>query len=257
MAGVCAWAIYPVGALVLVNIWLAVTVIRLKKKHSEELGRTEKHYQTAVSNVSHRLAAPLASIHLGLQSLSDDDLNAKERSAEIERLVRQSRWASRTCRRLFQLSQWAQEPPEARPEDLSILDHLLEVLEVFEDSIVDQNIELSLDGFQDRTVKTDPGFLRDALGAVLENVVDHAGGKCKLSISTRTDERQVWVEVKDSGKGARHDALQRALSPYRLGETTGLGLSLTRKLIESQGGKLVVESGPGEGFKVSFSIPKS
>lgn len=217
----------------------------------------EEQYQTAVSKVSHTLAAPLSSIHLGLQSLSDDDLTVSEREAELARLVRQSRWASRTCRRLFQLSQWAHEKPEARPEELSILDHLLEVLEVYEDSIVDQNIELSLDEFQDQMVKTDPGFLRDILGALLENVMEHAGGKCKLSISARPEGNLVWVEIRDTGKGARPETMQRILSPYQLGKTTGLGLALARVLVESQGGVLAVESGPAEGFKASFSLPKS
>ena len=237
-----------------------MTIARMKKQHFEQIEqmkRTEQLNQTAVSKVSHALAAPLSSIHLGLQSLSEDALSSSEREAELRRLVRQSRWASRTCRRLFQLSQWAHEKPETRPEELSVLDHLLEVLEVYEDSIVDQNIELSLDGFQDQRVSTDPGFLRDVLGALLENVMEHAGGKCKLSISTRTEPNRISIEVKDSGKGATRETLQRILAPYHLGKTTGLGLAVARVLVESQGGELTLESGPEGGFKASFSLPKS
>lgn len=251
---------YPILSLLLINAWLLMTIVQMKKQHSEQMEqmrRAEQQNQTAVSKVSHTLAAPLSSIHLGLQSLSEDALSRSEREAELRRLVRQSRWASRTCRRLFQLSQWIHEKPEARPQDLSVLDHLLEVLEVYEDSIIDLNIELSLDGFQDQRVSTDPGFLRDVLGALLENVVEHAGGKCKLSISTRTEPDRISIEVNDSGKGATRETLQRILGPYRLGETTGLGLAVARVLVESQGGELTLESGPEGGFKASFSLPKS
>ena len=129
---------YPILSLLLINAWLLMTIVQMKKQHSEQMEqmrRAEQQNQTAVSKVSHTLAAPLSSIHLGLQSLSEDALSRSEREAELRRLVRLSRWASRTCRRLFQLSQWIHEKPEARPQDLSVLDHLLEVLEVYEDSI--------------------------------------------------------------------------------------------------------------------------
>jgi len=69
--------------------------------------------------------------------------------------------------------------------------------------------------------------------------------------------------VRDSGIGIAWDEQERIFEEFTQGsgaartEGTGLGLALTRKLVELHGGVIRVESAPGEGARFTFTLPQS
>jgi signal transduction histidine kinase len=72
----------------------------------------------------------------------------------------------------------------------------------------------------------------------------------------------VWVEVRDSGSGLAAEEQARLFTRfYRAGRTrrstdgTGLGLVITRLLVEAHGGRITVDSAPSRGSIFSFSLP--
>lgn len=67
------------------------------------------------------------------------------------------------------------------------------------------------------------------------------------------------VCVQDDGPGMDSDAMSRLFEPFfttkRAGEGTGLGLSMSRRIVESHGGSIDVASAPGEGTRVTVRLP--
>lgn len=108
---------------------------------------------------------------------------------------------------------------------------------------------------------------RDRLEQVLNNLVGNAikyspdGGE--VTVSARRQDNQVTISVQDHGIGISHEDRDRLFdrffraSPERRGGATGLGLGLyvTRRVVEAHGGSVGVESEPGKGSTFYFTLP--
>lgn len=108
-----------------------------------------------------------------------------------------------------------------------------------------------------------PGHLSQALLAIIDNAVQAAatrldGGEVKVS-SHASDGQSVLV-VEDNGNGIETAALARVFDPFYttrpVGQGTGLGLTVARDIVQVHGGRVELDSTPGEGTRVSVIIPQ-
>jgi signal transduction histidine kinase len=113
----------------------------------------------------------------------------------------------------------------------------------------------------EKTIRTDEVRLKQALINVLTNAVKFTpvGGSVKLSAGLRNG---VFFEVTDTGMGMTPDDLERALLPFvQVGqplvakEGSGLGLPLSRQLVERLGGRFHIISAVGVGTTVTITMP--
>lgn len=99
------------------------------------------------------------------------------------------------------------------------------------------------------------------LSGLLGNAVESIpiGRKGRVDVSARVDGSTVRVVVEDDGQGMSSDTLRRAFDPFfttkPLGRGSGLGLPITRGLVEGIGGQIWLESEPGKGTRVAVELP--
>lgn len=115
-------------------------------------------------------------------------------------------------------------------------------------------------------IRGDAMRLRQALLNLLSNAVKFTsrGG---ITLTAWTDraggDEQLWLEIEDTGIGIQPDHLDRIFNPFeqvdpshsRLYGGTGLGLTITRRIVRSMGGDIEVESAPGNGSRFRLHIP--
>jgi signal transduction histidine kinase len=81
----------------------------------------------------------------------------------------------------------------------------------------------------------------------------------EVLIRTRCEGRTVLVSISDTGPGMRPEQLKKIFDPFfttkPVGEGTGLGLSISHGIIERHGGRIKVESAPGQGTTFTISLP--
>jgi len=102
------------------------------------------------------------------------------------------------------------------------------------------------------------------INQVFLNLVTNAAqameeGQGTLTLTTRSENAGVAVEVADNGKGIPPDVLPKIFDPFfstkEIGKGTGLGLSISYKIVEQHGGRITVESQPGTGTKFTVWLP--
>ena len=112
-------------------------------------------------------------------------------------------------------------------------------------------------------IEGDPDQLRRAVRNVLDNAERHAAHE--VSISVQENDRTIEVDVADDGDGVPAEHREQIFERFsridearvRDGASTGLGLAITREIVEAHGGQITVEDGePGEsGARFVFRFP--
>ena len=119
-------------------------------------------------------------------------------------------------------------------------------------------VEMLSDETNGASIEADPTLLARALGNLLENAAEHAGGAERLTI--RAAPGVVRFEVSDRGPGFSKEDLERAFEPFTRGSraegSLGLGLSLVARIASAHGGRAYAENSPGGGATVVIELPR-
>ncbi len=127
----------------------------------------------------------------------------------------------------------------------------------------ERGIVVTTDFAEPAQVSIDVGRARRAVDNLISNAVDAMPRGGTLAVSTRLEERggRRWavVEVLDTGPGISPEELPRIFEPYwttkRLGRGTGLGLPITRTILEAHGGEVRVENRERGGVRAQLRFP--
>ena len=141
-----------------------------------------------------------------------------------------------------------------RPHELA-----REIALLLETRAADSGVSLEVHGGEDVKVNADGRKLRQALlNLVLNAIQASAAGKTvRIDIAQASKER-VEIKVVDEGPGMTADVLERIRKPYFTTKEggSGLGVAVSRGLIEQHGGQLNFDSAPGRGTTVTIELPK-
>ena len=214
-----------------------------------------------VSDVSHELRTPLAALQLNLEALVDGIIQpTQERLSGIYKEVLR---VNRLVGDLTQLTKY-----ENKSEKLNLstfnLSEIIDTIKISLESKV-KNREISL--LVDSTVQDVIGD-SDKISQVLVNLVSNSikysekGGT--ILLSSYEKEEGIIIRVKDEGIGIPIEDLPYIFERfYRVDQSrdketggAGIGLTITKEIIEAHGGKIAIESSPGHGTEVIVTLPK-
>jgi signal transduction histidine kinase/CheY-like chemotaxis protein len=263
-----SWLFATLTGLVAQALALAVWLFALyqerqrlfyEKFAAQEANRMKTEF---LSHMTHELRTPLTAI-MGFNKINQlaDDLGREQR-------VHNSEVVARNCEHLLELvnnnlnlarieaGQLLVEPKPANVSEL--LDDVISTMQIMAG---DKGLGLQLVKY----TQLPAALLLDAL-RVREVLINLLGNAIKF-----TDQGQVWLEigwsdgslsmtVRDTGIGIPPESLARAFEPFQRmagsrTEGTGLGLTITRKLVELMGGTIRARSDPGLGTEFAVRIP--
>jgi len=105
-----------------------------------------------------------------------------------------------------------------------------------------------------------PGQINQVFMNLFQNAIHAIPEKGEIWIRSWEDGDRVHISVRDSGKGIRKEHLGRIFEPFfttkEVGQGTGLGLSVSYRIIENHGGKITVSSDEGNGAEFVITLPK-
>lgn len=206
--------------------------------------------------VSHDLRSPLTAILAAAEPLAGEHVDETDRR-ELARDVRaEAHRLSRLIDQLLDLSRLEAKAADPRPEWVS-------VEEIVGSAIADLDAdEASFRVTLDKgtpLVRADAAQLERAFANVLENSLRHSGGHPVLVRGGLTHNR-VMVRIVDRGPGVAATQLERIFEPFhRSGgdghRGSGLGLAIARGFVEANGGRIWVESNPGQATTFVIELP--
>ena len=218
------------------------------------------------AGLAHEIKNPLSTLQLNLQLLREDlQVQSAARpgeSAKVERMIRRVASVHNEAGRLREilddfLRYAGRLEVDARPVDLAA------TLEDLVDFLAPQaqlaRVTLATDFATPLPpARADVRLVKQAVLNLLLNAIQHSdeGGRVTLSLR-RGESGAIRVEVRDAGHGIAADQIGRVFEPYfsRRKGGTGLGLPLTRRIVEAHGGTLRVDSAVGRGSTFSFDLP--
>jgi PAS domain S-box-containing protein len=233
------------------------------EKAEAEAARANRAKSEFLSRMSHELRTPLNSI-LGFGQLLELGPTAPDQQESVALILRAGRHLLNLINEMLDISRIEAGGLRLSLEPVSVGEALRAALDLVRPLAQDQGIALAGDmPVDDRHVLADHQRLQQVLLNLLSNAVKYnrPGGRVVVSCG-EVEPGRFRISVSDTGAGLTAAQLGRLFTPFdRLGaegrgvEGTGLGLALSRHLIQAMGGVVHVESTPGEGSTFSVVLP--
>jgi signal transduction histidine kinase len=216
--------------------------------------------------VSHELRAPIGVIESSLNAMRALGLNGSpdEQEKLIKVLDRGVQRLSSLVGDLMDITRIESGQLKLELEPVDAVELAGRVVEGFKGLSAGRGIELELDPPDGRcNLRCDPHRIEQVLTNLLDNALKFTD-QGSVSVSVRCSPSDAIFSVTDSGPGIptelHHKVFEKFFSldpPTRDGKQgIGLGLTISRGIVEAHGGRMWVESGPGTGATFSFEIPR-
>jgi len=231
----------------------------------EDMMKKQKRF---VSDAAHEIKTPLTAMKTVLEvSLRDKQLNLTESKRVIESTIEEVDKLHKFTNRLLQKSKYqnGDTSTDIRVDVGKILDNVIHSLQPLarKDDISISYIKKSDDGNE---VLGNIEELEELLRNIVENAIKYSkrGGNVETTLSS--EHNVVRVEVTDRGQGIAENDIPHIFEPFYRGDKSrtdserkgyGLGLAISKEVVERHKGKILVESTLGSGSKFTIVLPKS
>lgn len=242
-------------------------ILRAAKEEAEEVSRAKS---TFLANMSHEIRTPLTSIIGFAEAVADeaDDLGVSKESpiGRHARLIEQSgRHLLDTLEGVLNLSELeaGQMEWEICPVDLA--GQAGEVAEEFRPKAAEEEVAFEVETAEDTPqARADTGGVRIVLQNLVSNAIKYTESGGQVWMRTYEDDGQAVFEVEDTGIGMEPETMETVFEPFRQAsegltreyDGSGVGLAVTKKVIEEMNGSLHIETEPGEGTRFTVRLPK-
>lgn len=227
--------------------------------------KVERLREEFTAVVAHDLRGPIQNIVLQLDALLSR-ANGAELRVPVESLRRVLRGGERLTEMVADLldaSRLEASRLRVAPASVSLPGAIRELLDRIEPALGGRTIELHLEGAAP-PVRVDPGRFDQILTNLLENSVKYSSDGTPIVIRVRPEDNGAALSVEDHGPGVPAEELPKLFDRFYQAQRArekksglGLGLYITRGLVEAHGGHIDVSSVPGSGSIFTVWLPSA
>ena len=225
----------------------------------EELNMERINLKNLISDISHQLRTPLSTLVMNNSIIECEECNdineikdiSKASSVQIDRM----QWLIESLLKMARFDAGVIKFKKRKAVIGNTIDSAL--ISLF-DTAEAKDIAIEIKGDYNAIINHDKKWLAESLSNIVKNAIEYTsvGGKIVIEVisSSLIDE----IKISDNGIGIKEEDLNKVFSRYYKGEDSinprsiGIGLSLSRRIIEGHGGSISVESQVGRG--TTFSI---
>ena len=232
----------------------------------ENLKKTDQLRRELVSNVSHDLRTPLASMHGYVETLliKNDELSPEKRREYLEIARKHTQRLGDLIGDLFELSKLDSASIHPALETFSLAELLHDTVHEFGLEAESRNVSLTIEAADDPSiVYADIGLMQRVLENLIRNALKFtpAGGEINIRLDKKPG--AIAVAIEDTGCGIAEEDLEHVFDRFYRAEnnnqestnTAGLGLAIVRKILDLHGSRITVSSQLDRGTCFEFDLP--
>lgn len=233
---------------------------QVKKLQANDVQRRE-----LIANVSHDLRTPLASMRGYLETvlLKQGTISVEEQRNYIEVAAKQSERLAKLVANLFELTKLEVSEDALNSEPFSVAELAQDVVQKFELPAAQKDVTVSAEitGAIPMVIG-DISLIERVLENLIDNALRHCTSRAAIRVRVQRVHDQVEVKVTDTGTGIAAEDLPKVFDRFYQSERNqggnsgaGLGLAITKRILDIHGAHIKVESVLGSGTTFRFSLP--
>lgn len=252
------WAIDDNSEIAILHNELHKTAIILKEAADNSL-KDKLRLKDALLDISHQLKTPLTGIAIAIDNILDDkEMDGQTRRRFLLHIRHQIDHINYLVISLLKLSRF----------DTNTIDFTkkaVAVSELINDAVYDVALLADLKGItiskpqNDAVIECDPKWQKEALSNILKNAVEHSDKQGKITVSIDTNRIYTAISIEDEGEGMSKEDQKRIFERFFKAknshfDSVGIGLALSKAIIEKDGGRIDVSSKSGQGtiFQIKY-----
>lgn len=231
-----------------------------EKKELEENARRKEKLSAMgelASGVAHEIRNPINAIGMIAQRLQKEFSPDGDKGEfnSITALLRSE--VTRINKIIQQFLDYA-KPLEVKPEEVDSDEYFNQVYQLFLGQADKRRINFTMHGSNPCTIKIDPELMKQALMNLLQNSFDAVGEGGNIRVNYICEDNRLEILISDNGIGIPEESNRKIFDLYYTSrkDGTGIGLSITQKIIEQHGGAISFESALNEGTKFKVVLPQ-
>lgn len=239
--------------------------IRLNEAN-ERFSRLNRRYLEMLSFVTHELKSPIANSYMSANALRQEVFGelAREQSRMVEAICRNLEQSMEMIKHYLDLSRIEKDELPVQPRPTRIMDEVVQpVIDGLGGPILERRVSICVDVPPDLQWNLDPGLFRSVLGNLVNNALKYGDESGRIRITAADLGDRCRMEVWNSGPGISEEDRGRLFRKFERLHTsrqpstrgTGLGLFITKTIVERHRGKIWVESLEGEWTAFIIEVP--
>jgi Signal transduction histidine kinase len=248
---------YNEGALCILENEIQKLVLKLHNQN-ELLQQERLLLKESLEDVSHQIKTPLTSLNLIVERLKDNQLTNQEKKELLKeeiKLLDKIEWLIQSLMKLAQIDAHSIKFNEEEIDCDELIKKVIEPFEIYMDL---KDIQLEYEHSKETILYGDKQWILEAISNIVKNCLEHldVGGILKIVIEDNPLYSEVIIQ--DNGKGIDPKDLPHLFERFYKGQNShqnsvGIGLALSKKIIESQNGIITAENSyPGAKFIIHF-----
>lgn len=234
------------------------------EKVREKLSREENNIKSLITDISHQLKTPIASLKMSCELARSADLTWEEREEFYKKEWDEIQRLENLLDSLIHVSRLESGMIQIQPEMGSLKNTLVQAVNSVYMKAYEKSIDISLDEFQDVQIVHDSKWTGEVFVNILDNAVKYSPEHTEIRIRVTELATCMMLEFIDQGTGIPAEEAYRVFQRFYRGnqeyvkkqEGSGVGLYLARKILEEQKGTICVKAAPEGGNNFVVTLPK-
>jgi PAS domain S-box-containing protein len=218
-----------------------------------------------VSTVSHELRTPLSVVLLQVSTLIKyyDRLPDGQRREMVNEIQQQAHILRELIEDILELSRFDAKRSMPQKQWFDLAGHCEELVSLLQPSISEKHLRLNfVQNLESSYVRADPQQVMRVLRNLVSNAIKYTPEGGQITLEVERVDGEVRLAVSDTGIGIApeeqlyiFDRFYRSEQAARMASGTGLGLSITKEIVDLHGGRIELESAPGQGSTFTIYLP--
>lgn len=228
-----------------------------------QLNETDKFQQKFLSNISHDFRSPLTSIKGYMEAIADGTIPPEMVNKYINIVLFETDRLTKLTSNILTLNEL---DPKSIRLDITIFDLnsiIRHTIETFEGKCKERNIKFTLTFANEKEyVKADTGKIQQVIYNLVDNAIKFSPDNSYIEITLREKGEKVYVSIKDNGIGISKENITKIYDRFYKSDSSrgrdkkgsGLGLSITKEIIQAHNETIDVISTPNIGTEFIFTL---